>query len=218
MAFKRGGSKLPPLFFTKTHETSNAHPDEAHNWKFDMSKRNTIRRGQRKARSLAGFSLIELLVVVAIILIIAAIAIPNLLRARMSANQAAAVSNLRTITSASVIYSTTWGNGFPPALTALGGSGTATCNQGDLLDPILSTAPFVKSGYQYAYTGVGAPVTPVAGCGAPGFNEYLTTTVPSVPGLTGQVSYCSDEPATIHYDITGATPSSEAQCEALPSL
>lgn len=154
----------------------------------------------------------------AIILIIAAIAIPNLLRARMSANAAAAVSNLRTMTSASVVYSTTWGNGYPPTLTALGGSGTATCDQADLLDPILTTAPFTKSGYQFSYTGVGAPVTAVAGCSAPGYNEYLSTTAPSVPGLTGQLSYCSDEPAVIHYDVTGAAPASEAQCEALPTL
>lgn len=183
-----------------------------------MSKPSTNRRTKRTEHKRNGFSLLELLIVVAIILIIAAIAIPNLLRARMSANAAAAVSNLRTMTSASVVYSTTWGNGYPPNLSALGGNGTATCDQADLLDPILTTAPYTKSGYQFSYTGVGVPVTPAAGCGTPGYNEYLSTTVPAVPGLTGQLSYCSDEPAVIHYDVTGAAPASEAQCEALPTL
>ena len=61
-----------------------------------------------------GFSLIELLIVVAIILIIAAIAIPNLLRAKMAANEASAVGSLRTITTAEVSYSTTYGTGYSP--------------------------------------------------------------------------------------------------------
>ncbi|MGB8786176.1 MAG: prepilin-type N-terminal cleavage/methylation domain-containing protein, partial [Candidatus Acidiferrales bacterium] len=63
-----------------------------------------------------GFSLIELLIVVAIILIIAAIAIPNLLRARIAANQASAVGSLRTITSAEVTFSSTYNDGFTPDL------------------------------------------------------------------------------------------------------
>ena len=66
-----------------------------------------------------GFSLIELLIVVAIILIIAAIAIPNLLRSKMAANEASAVGSLRTINTASVAFSTTYGN-YPAALVELG--------------------------------------------------------------------------------------------------
>ena len=62
-----------------------------------------------------GFSLIELLIVVAIILIIAAIAIPNLLRARMAANQSSAVGSLRTLSTANVTFSSTWGDGFAPS-------------------------------------------------------------------------------------------------------
>ena len=61
-----------------------------------------------------GFSLIELLIVVAIILIIAAIAIPNLLRSRMAANEASAVGSIRTMNTAAITYSSTYGNGFPP--------------------------------------------------------------------------------------------------------
>src|SRR5271170_6312589 len=85
-----------------------------------------------------GFSLIELLIVVAIILIIAAIAIPQLLRARIAANEAAAAETVRTITTGSMAYSATWGNGFPPTLGTLGGpaGGAATCDLANLIDPV----------------------------------------------------------------------------------
>jgi type IV pilus assembly protein PilA len=71
-----------------------------------------------------GFSLIELLIVVAIILIIAAIAIPNLLRSRMAANEASAVGSIRTINTASIEYSATYGIGFPTTLAQIGTTGT----------------------------------------------------------------------------------------------
>jgi type IV pilus assembly protein PilA len=167
-----------------------------------------------------GFSLIELLIVVAIILIIAAIAIPQLLRARIAANEAAAGENVRTITTASMAYSATWGNGFPPTLAALGGlaGAAATCNQADLMDPTIATVPNQKDGFTFAYNAVGAPVIPPAGCSAPGANAYLITATPIMEQVTGIRSFCSDEPGVIHYDPTGATPSSQAQCEALAPL
>jgi type IV pilus assembly protein PilA len=69
-----------------------------------------------------GFSLIELLIVVAIILIIAAIAIPNLLRARIAANEPSAVGSVRTIVTSEVTYSSKWGTGFATAIGVLGGT------------------------------------------------------------------------------------------------
>jgi type IV pilus assembly protein PilA len=166
-----------------------------------------------------GFSLIELLIVVAIILIIAAIAIPNLLRARIAANQASGVSNIRTVTSAAIVYSSTYYNGLPPSLAAMGGIGVANCNGAILLDETLTTPPSHKSGYVYDYQPQGAPITnPPPSCAAPGFNEFLTTAVPIVVGQTGQSSYCSDEPGVIRIDTSGAKPASVGACQALPPL
>ena len=167
-----------------------------------------------------GFSLIELLVVVAIILIIAAIAIPSLLNSRIAANEAAAAVTVRTITTASMTYSSTYGNGFPPTLATLGGppAGPATCNQAVLLDEIITTAPNTKSGFMFAFTPVGPLVTAPAGCGAPGTDAYLVTATPVTENLTGIRSFCSDEPGTIHFDTTGTTAGTQAACEALPAL
>lgn len=180
-------------------------------------RKRTWLRGRSENR---GFTLIELLIVVAIILIIAAIAVPNFLRSRMAANQAAAVENVRTITTAAVVYSTTWQNGYPPTLAALGGpSSIATCDQASLVDEIITTAPNTKSGYVFQYTGEDGtiPNSP-ADCGTPGFNGYLVTTTPQSTGETGTNSYCSYTPGVIHYDTTGSLIASEAACDALPGV
>jgi type IV pilus assembly protein PilA len=167
-----------------------------------------------------GFSLIELLIVIAIILIIAAIAIPQLLRARIAANEAAACETVRTLTTASMAYNATWNNGYPPNMQSLGGvaGALATCNQADLMDPVVASPPYQKSGYAYAYTAVGTTVIPPSNCGAAGSTAYLVTATPVVEGVTGVRSFCSDEPGVIYFDTTGATAASESACEALIQL
>lgn len=172
----------------------------------------------KRNRPDSGFTLIELLIVVAIILILAAIAIPNLMKSKIAANEAAAVENTRTITSASIIYYSTWNNGYPPTLNSLSGTGTSnTCDQANLVDPLLSNPPYQRSGYIFSYTGELSPVVAGPGCGAPGYNAYLVAAVPIGP-TTGIRSFCADEPATIYFDPSGAAITSPTACEALPAL
>jgi type IV pilus assembly protein PilA len=168
-----------------------------------------------------GFSLIEVLIVVAIILIIAAIAIPNLIRAKIAANEAAAISNMRTINTAAVSYSTTYINGYPPTLASLGpdaaGDTTATCVNAALIDEVIAGG--TKSGYVFTYTGTGAPFSPIgSGCGAPGYNSYVLTAIPVSVGMTGSRSFCATDDGVLRYDLTGAQDQSAASCGVLPAL
>jgi len=99
-----------------------------------------------------GFSLIELLIVVAIILIIAAIAIPNLIRSKMAANEASAVASLRTYNTSIVAYATTYQTDPSTDLSALGPASTPSSTAADLVDSLLGSATPVKSGYAFTYS------------------------------------------------------------------
>ena len=170
-------------------------------------------------KSQKGFSLIELLIVVAIILIIAAIAIPNLLKARIAANESSAVGTLRTMNTAAVTYQSTYNNGFPPTFASFGGPPPGTCNLANLLDTTLTTAPNQKSGYTISYTLVTALGAAATGCGAAGAATYVTGAVPLSVNATGNRTFCSDESGVIHVDTTGgAAPATDGACEGLASL
>jgi len=141
-----------------------------------------------------GFSLIELLIVVAIILIIAAIAIPNLLRSKMAANEASAVGSMRTLNTSSVAYSTTYG-GYPPALTNLAPATTATSTSADLIDSVLAGG--AKSGYTFTWSAGSQDSN----------NNYLNYSIvaaPSSPGTTGQRYFYTDQSGVIRADPNGA--------------
>ena len=146
-----------------------------------------------------GFSLIELLIVVAIILIIAAIAIPNLLRSRIAANESSAVGSIRTINTGQVTYASTYPDmGFTCSLASLGppSGSTAGSTGGGLIDAVLASG--VKSGYTFALTSCTA-------AGSTTINvTYSSTGVPTAPGQTGQRAFCSDQSGVIKYDAGGS--------------
>lgn len=145
-----------------------------------------------------GFSLIELLIVVAIILIIAAIAIPNLLHSRISANEASAVASVRTINTAETTYSSSWGSGYALVIDNLGGAvgcvpaAATAC----IIESGLSIAPYLKSGYTFAAAGNSQTAGIYVG--------FEVNATPSVAGVSGQRAFCSDQSGVLRFNTTGA--------------
>ena len=144
-----------------------------------------------------GFSLIELLIVVAIILIIAAIAIPNLLRARIAANEASAVASCRTMNTASITFNSTF-NQYAATLSGLGPSNgaTPTSTSADLLDQVLAPAGGVnvstKSGYTFTY----ASASP--------FSVYTINAAPITANQTGVRNFFTDQSGVIRQNSAAA--------------
>src|SRR5438270_4968438 len=157
-------------------------------------------------RKQTGFSLIELLIVVSIILIIAAIAIPGMLKARISANQASAVESLRTILTAESSYQSTFG-AYAPTILALGSA--SPCPQGTpptaaqycFLDATLSNATNAgtpKSGYFFTYV-IGAAN-----------NSFTLNADPSQVGSTGDMHYFADQTQVIRFNAAAAAVATDA--------
>lgn len=160
------------------------------------------------AKRQLGFSLIELLIVVAIILIIAAIAIPNYWKARVAANESAATNAIRTINTGEVSYLVAYPTAGYASLTHLAGASPCTPSSatGCFIDDNLATATAApgKSGYVYSLTNTSS--------------TYYVSAVPNVPRTSGTRSFCSTEDGVIRYESSGAAIASHSGCAGLPGL
>jgi type IV pilus assembly protein PilA len=158
-----------------------------------------------------GFSLIELLIVVAIILIIAAIAIPNLIRAKIAANESAAAGSLRAINTAEMSFLNAYPSSGYANLAALGSGGVHPCvvaspTSACLIDDNIATATAAPGKSGYIFTGSGTTST------------YFASATPTVQNVTGVRSFCSVEDSTVRVDTNGGAIASHAACVALPGM
>jgi type IV pilus assembly protein PilA len=153
----------------------------------NKSKKELVRDPRTK-----GFSLIELLVVVAVILIIAAIAIPNFINSRMRANETSALQSLRNICTAQMVYTTTWGVGFAGTLPKLSGNGVVVDqNNAGLIDTALAGG--LKSGYIIT-------LTPGTADSQGNLLTFSLTADPQVPGSSGVRHFYSDQTSVIRFN------------------
>ena len=153
-------------------------------------------------RDSSGFTVVELLIVIAIILIIAAIAIPNFFRARMAANEASAVSACRSITSAEITFNNYYQKGFSSTLAQLGPppSGPSSITNADLIDTVLASGE--KSGYEFVYTP-----TSLQGII---YSNYLVNANPSSLDVTGTRYFFVDSSGVIRVSTTAPASTSDS--------
>jgi type IV pilus assembly protein PilA len=154
--------------------------------------------GMALAGMIMGYIGTGVVVLIVPILIIAAIAIPNLLRSRMAANEASSVGSIRTIYSSNVTYASVYGKGFAPTLAALGSGGVCpsppTAEQSCLIDDVLASG--TKSGYRFTYEAFDSD-------GDGSLDKFWVHAAPNAPGSSGQSEFCMDESGVIRKEASG---------------
>jgi prepilin-type N-terminal cleavage/methylation domain-containing protein len=164
-----------------------------------------------------GFTLIELIIVVAIITVVAAIATPGLLRARMTANEASAIGSMKSITSAEIAYSASCGiGGFAPSLVVLGTPAPGTSVGFISVDLAQVMAP-VKSGYTFTVNnGAGAGAGPNDCNGGATTTTYYATAIPLSFGISGGRSFAANIDSIVWQINAPAAPSEPFGAPAVP--
>lgn len=149
-----------------------------------------------------GYTLVELLIVVIIVMLLAALAIPNLLKSRILANESSAVSSIREINTAQGTYSSSWGAGYAPALTNLGGPApclVATLAGACILDPALTTGASIKAGYAFIAVGT---LPDASGL----LNGFEVNGTPVSVRISGMRAFCSDASGVVKFVTPGVAP------------
>jgi prepilin-type N-terminal cleavage/methylation domain-containing protein len=149
------------------------------------------------------FSAVELVVAIAILLVIAAIAIPNLMHSNLSENESSAVASLRSLNNACESYARLYG-GYPKSLSNLGPGSPANSASADLIDPALAGG--TKSGYVFTYT---AGATGVSG----NVLSYSVTANPLTPGSSGQRGFFNDQSGVIRANKVGVADANSTAIE-----
>jgi type IV pilus assembly protein PilA len=168
-----------------------------------MNRKSSFSSNDRGVRLSNGFTLMELLIVIAIILILMLMAIPTVGTMRKYANETSAKKSLQTIAQAEMQFESTFpANGYACSLTALGGdpsAGAPTATAAQIIQSDLASG--VKAGYQFTIGNC----QKVTANGTDRFTTYQVTAVPLTLGKTGDRGYCSDQFGTIKQDPAGGT-------------
>jgi prepilin-type N-terminal cleavage/methylation domain-containing protein len=180
--------------------------------KFLSRRRSRYEAGERHMTRQSGFTLLELMIVIALIVIIAAITIPSVTEAKIHATEASALASIRAISVAEVAYQSTYG-GYPPSLQNLGGAEpcTRSAETACLIDQ--SLAEGAKSGYRF---------TAIGGNPSGGLNtSYAVGAAPEAFGRTGRRLFCTTDKNVIRADLnsSGSTVAPDAsQCATFSPL